>query len=203
MERPLLPRYWLSSVQSVAGSAGRLYSLWWGHREGEGRSRFSPDAGERASCPRSPRGQLSSGEGRIRRDGVNQIEAGAGDDAALRYIGGAVQLRKAWQADKGREREPVAPGAVGSDRAQAQRTERRGAEGLQWIERSQQRVRILQDEIAVRHAEQCMNALIGISDLDLTGARKRFSGLQGKGELLVHGQIILVRKMDRGSWHSD
>ena len=55
------------------------------------------------------------GEVGVGGDGVDEIEAGAGDGARLGGVGGTVELFESREADEGDERLPVARSAVGHD----------------------------------------------------------------------------------------
>ncbi len=74
------------------------------------------------------------GEVGVGGDGVDEVEAGAGDGAGLGGVSGAVELFEGGEADEGDERLPVAGGAVGHDGTQAERAEGGGAEGFERVE---------------------------------------------------------------------
>ena len=70
-------------------------------------------AGEREGATDEALGD-SDGDGEVGvgRDGVDQVETGAGDGAGLSDVRGAVQVLEGGEADERGEGEPVAGGAV-------------------------------------------------------------------------------------------
>ncbi len=138
------------------------------------------------------------GEGGVGCDGVDEVEAGAGDGAGLGGVRGAVQVSEGGKADEGDQRQPVAGGAVGRYGPHAQGAKGGGAEGFERVEGGEEGVGVLQDEAAGLDGEGGVEGLVGVGDLELAGAREGRDGFEREGELLVGGEVVLICKMDGG-----
>ncbi len=99
-------------------------------------------------------------------EGVDEVEVGAVKGAGGGQVAAAVEPCESGETDQGDQWQPVAGGAIGSDRTDAERAEGRGAEGLERVERGHDGMRILKDEGAGGNAEDSVEGVVGAGDLD-------------------------------------
>ena len=127
------------------------------------------------------------GEIRIGAYGVEQEKLVAVERALLFGSRQATNSREHGNSHQIHERLPVAVGAVGCDRAELQGPECRRTQKFHGIENAEDRLRVLQSEIAVFETQQHAEGLIGGGDFDFFGGGK------------VSGTCVLRKKFRRPS----
>ena len=118
-------------------------------------------------------------------DGVDEVEALAGEHAGLGLSLGAGELGQSGEADDGGEGLPLAFRSVCGDGPQAEGAEGAWAEEPEGIEGGEDGVGILKDErsLLVLEAEAGGERGVCVGDLDLLGAGEVGFGLEEKDEL--------------------